>query len=86
MTSHSDLITAFLTDRNNILRSMDVDRMIAFTEKYNPGYKTPSREVAEIGMHKARTACLFLTKEERQLSKDWLDARGYKSMDDGDLT
>lgn len=80
-------LRAFLKERDEVLMSLDVDRVMAFHAKHNPGSDVHNdREAAEVGMHKARTACLSLPREARMLSKRWLSERGYKSMDDGDLT
>ena len=82
----TDKIKEFVKERDAALRTLDIDVCIAFAKKWSPDRASVTREVAEIGMHKARTAALSLTKEERQFSKDWLTERGYKSLDDGDLT
>lgn len=74
-----------LEERNEALRSLDLVKLAAYYKKYNPGMPLPALDVLECGMHKARTACLALTREERQLSKRWLTERGYESLDDGDL-
>lgn len=80
-------IAAFIKERDEILMSCDVDRVIAFHAKYNPGSQAfSSREVAEIALHKARTACLSLPMEARLASKRWLQDQNYSSLDDGDLT
>lgn len=88
MTEPTEKFKEFLKERDEVLRSLNIEKVRAFYEKWNqtPGLRTPPREVQEIGMHKARTACLSLTKEERQFSKDWLTERGYRSLDDGDLS
>ncbi len=79
-------IAAFVKERDEMLMALDIDRMMAFHEKHNPGIRRfSSREVAEISLHKARTAARSLPIEARQLSKQWLTERGYTSMDDGDL-
>lgn len=79
-------IKAFNAERDEMLLACDVDRMIAFHTKWNPGIRPFStREVAEITLHKARTAAASLPIEARRLSKQWLTERGYPSMDDGDL-
>lgn len=87
MTSQQkDEIAEFVKERDAILLSLDVDRMIAFHEKHNPGIGAPSnRNVCLISMHKARTAAKTLPMEARRLSRDWLTERGFTSLDDGDL-
>lgn len=70
-------IAAFVAERNEVLRSMDLDRVIAFYRKHNPEMHTPARELVEVGMHKARVNVTGLTNEERDLSRQWLAERGY---------
>lgn len=79
-------IKAFVKERDDVLASGDVDRIIAFHEKHNPGIRAfPNREVAEISMHKARTGAKSLPFVLRIESKKWLLDRGYTSMDEGDV-
>lgn len=80
-----DEIEAFVKERNEVLLSGNVDRVMSFHLKYNPDIPFPNREVAEIAMHKGRTAALGLPIEARLESKRWLSERGYSSMDDGNL-
>ena len=79
-------IAAFVRERTEMLLACDVDRMIAFHAKHNPGRTFfGSREIAEIVLHKSRTAAKSLPIEPRLASKRWLSERGYSSLDDGDL-
>jgi hypothetical protein len=59
--------------------------MYAFHAKHNPCRRFPNRAVAEIALHKARTAAKNLPMFARVLSKQWLEERGYTSLDDGDV-
>lgn len=79
-----DEIRAFVRERDEMLLACDVDEAMAFHAKWNPGY-TQRREIAEIGLHKARTAALSLPMEERVKSYRWLTERGYGSLDGGDV-
>lgn len=78
-------IAAFVKERDEMLMALDIDRMFAFHAKYNPGRQFSNRQVAEISLHKARTAAKSLPMFARALSKRWLEERGYTSMDDGDI-
>jgi len=81
-----DQIKAFVKERDEMLLANDVDKAIEFHKKHNPHRPPPSgREMAEIGLHKARTAARSLPIEERKKSKNWLTARGYNSLDEGDI-
>lgn len=78
---------AFVKERDEILLAGDIDRMMEFHARNNPSSPAfPSRQVAEISFHKARTALVSLPREIRLISKRWLRERGYSSLDDGDLT
>lgn len=79
-------IKAFNAERDEMLLACDVDRMIAFHTKWNPGVRQfSSRAVAEVVLHKARTGAKSLPIEARKLSKQWLAVRELSSLDDGDL-
>lgn len=79
-------IKAFVKERDEMLMAGDIDRCIAFHEKHNPGIRAfPNRLVAEISLHKARTAAKTLPVSFRSESKKWLTDRGYASWDDGDV-
>lgn len=81
-----DELQEFLAERDAMLRALDPERAIAYYKKYNPGKSVPEGEILMISLHKARTACLSLTREERLESQHWLAERGYGSLDDGDLS
>lgn len=79
-------IEQLVRERNAMLRACDVDKMIEFHAKNNPtAAPFPSREVAEIALHKMRTATKGLSLGERLYSARWLRERDYCSEDDGDL-
>lgn len=80
-------IKAFVRERDEMLLACDVDRLLAFHAKHMPQFPDfPSRDVAELALHKARTGAKSLPMEERLKSKRWLRERGSASLDDGDLT
>ena len=80
-----DEIQQFLEERNEALLSRDFRKVQAFHEKWNPDLLRIPDMVAELAMHKARTAAKGLPKEERRVSRIWLETRGYENLDDGDL-
>lgn len=51
-------IKQFVEERNEMLRSLDVDKAIAFHKKYNPNSVPSQPNVMEISIHKARVNCL----------------------------
>jgi len=75
----------FIAERDAVLIDGDLDKMIAFHQIYYSRRPVPPRETVEVSLHKARTAVLSLPAEVRAASKAWLEERGYKSMDDGDV-
>lgn len=76
----------YVRECNKVLATGDVDLCVAFLLKHNPTMQPPSsRHVAEMMMHKARTGSTSLPMELRRASKQWLLARGYSSLDDGDV-
>ena len=78
-------LQAYIRERNEMLCKDDVDAMIVFFAKYNPGHKFSSRVAAEATMHKTRTAIPALPIELRKASHAWLKKRHLHSLDDGDL-
>ena len=78
-------LQAYIRERNEMLCKDDVDAMLVFFAKYNPGRKFRSREQAEATMHKTRTAIPALPIELRKASHQWLKERHLHSLDDGDL-
>jgi hypothetical protein len=75
----------FKLDRHEALLSLDREKIRAYMLKYNVPCP-PTEEMFWISVHKARTALLTLPRRSRRQSKQWLAARGYHSMDDGDLS
>jgi len=73
-------LEASAEERDEMLRSLDIDQVIAFHCKHFPDAPVPSRAVVEVALHKARAAALSLSDEERDLSRRWLAARGYTSV------
>ncbi len=78
-------INDFITRRNEVLRTRDVDKVMDFLKEWNPDAVPKSSDVVEVGMHKSITAVASLPIEDRLASKKWLADRGYYSLDDGDL-
>jgi len=74
----------YLIERNHILRTGTPEDLVGLIRKYN--LRIPSSpEVLEITFHKTITAVVSLPLARRQQSKAWLTARGYHSLDDGEL-
>jgi len=75
----------FITRRNEVLLTRDVNKVMDFLKEWNPDAVPKSSDVVEVGMHKSITAVASLPIEDRLASKKWLADRGYYSLDDGDL-
>lgn len=79
-------IKAFTAERDAVLIEGDLEKLKAFYRKHSPNISLPPDDVFENAFHKARTGAKSLPMELRKVSKAWLDARGYSSLDDGDLS
>lgn len=82
----SALLADFKRERNEALLSLDEQKLRAFHRKWNESELPDNPLVFWGAMHKAITGCLDLPIEFRRKSKAWLDERGFKSLDDGDLS
>lgn len=76
----SEDAASFVRERNAMLLACDIERAKAFYRKHNRGFRVPSDEVVEIGLHKARTAAMSLPQAERDYSRRWLARRGYQAQ------
>lgn len=77
-------IEEFNRERNEALLSLDEAKIRAMVLKWNET-EMPNGEAFWGAVHKAITGVRTLPIEFRRKSKVWLDERGYKSFDDGDL-
>jgi hypothetical protein len=74
-------LSEYLIERDAMLLKCDVDALEAFQNKHRmPPFAC--REVAEIALHKSRTAAVGLPREERLKSWHWLTLRGYQPWSD----
>lgn len=74
-------VKEFVAERNAMLERGDLTELRAFMEKWNPEMPPLSSEVAEVTLHKSRTAALGLPEDMRRKSNRWLFDRGYESFD-----
>lgn len=77
----SDEVKMFVAERNELLRSLDVDKFNAFWKRWKMdvpkgGWSDPV-EVPLIMMHQIRLSVEAMTAEEKEASKRWLKERGY---------
>lgn len=77
-------IRAYNAARDAMLAERDVDRLIAFHREHGLPVP-PTREFAEVILHKTITAAEKLPYDLRMASARWLRERGYRTLDDGDL-
>lgn len=77
-------IKAYNRARNEMLLKCDIDALLEF-HKFHKLPVPSSRAMAEVTLHKTRTAVASLPMEERRKSKKWLLQRGFHALDDGDV-
>jgi hypothetical protein len=70
--------------RDAMLLKRNPDALIAFLRRHRLPVPS-SRASAEVALHKSITGVQSLPLQIRQASKQWLTARGYYSLDDGEL-
>lgn len=75
-------IKEWAKERNEAVRSLDVEKMKAFLRKYDPAAELPSDKVLEITMRKALYNTFGAPIEERQAAAQWLSDRGYNTSAD----
>lgn len=75
----------FVSARNEALLSLDEVKIRAFFQKYNNTHLPTNILTFWGSVHKAITGVTSFPIEFRRASKAWLDKRGLKSHDDGDL-
>jgi hypothetical protein len=85
VTDRDQQLLAYLAERDAMLLRGDPDELMVFMRKHNL-HQPSCREAAELTLHKTITGVMSLPLEYRLKSKAWLDARGYHSLDDGELT
>jgi hypothetical protein len=74
---------AYNKRRDEVLAQDNLPAFIVFAAAH--GTRFSNQHVAEIAMHKARTAIPTLPAELRTRSKKWLLAQGYEAWGDGDV-
>lgn len=78
----------FYDDKREALSSLDREKIIAYAEKYNMQFFLALKDDEELfwgSVHKAITGVGSLPIEFRRESKKYLDSRGLRSLDDGEL-
>lgn len=63
-------------ERQRFVKELDVEAAKKYHKKYFR-VAPSSDEVMLIGLHKARYNSYFVTAEEREESKKWLESNGY---------
>lgn len=78
-------IEQFRKERNEALLSLDEDKIRAMLKKFNGIEAHSDSRIFWGGVHKAITGNTDLPIDFRRKSNAWLQERGLRSMDDGDL-
>ena len=84
--SEDPALTAWLRERDAVLRDPDLARLRAHLAKYgSPAALQASDETMRVTWHKARAACTSLSRAERRTSIRWLEERGFAHLGDDAL-
>lgn len=67
----------FVKERDDALLSLDKKKILAYSRKYGVQF-SKNEKVFWAGVHKAITAMTSATEEQKQRSRDWLVANGFK--------
>jgi hypothetical protein len=78
-------ISQFNKERNEALLSMEEQKIRDMVRKWNRTEMPSDMNIFWATVHKAITGAMSLPIEFRRKSKQWLDERGLKSHDDGEL-
>jgi len=82
----ADEIQQFIKERNEAFMSLDEQRIRDYMRKWNKSEMPTNMEVFWGAVHKAITGTgATMPIEFRRKSKAYLDERGLKSLDDGEL-
>lgn len=73
-----------VTERDEALLSLDMEKIKAYGTKYGARF-SDDHDTFWTSVHMARSAAKTLPMEARKISKRWLLARGFRSLDDGDV-
>lgn len=65
-------------ERKRFIKELDVEAAKKYHKRYL-GVDSFSDEVILIGLHKARYHSDFVTVEEKEKSKKWLESNGYST-------
>lgn len=79
------VIERFNKERNEAFLSLDEEKIRTHQRKWNDRELPEDKKVFWAAVHKAITGVRELPLEFRKQSKAYLDARGLRSFDDGDL-
>lgn len=81
----AELQRAFVAEGNAAMLSLDEAKIRAFVRKWHGHEWPPEPDIFWGAVHKAITGRASLPIEFRRKSKAYLDERGLRSFDDGDL-
>lgn len=70
-------IRAYVAERNEVLLSLDSQRVADLFAKQHPTMPRMEPHIAEIAMHKARLVVTTFPETEKEISRQWLLSRGY---------
>ena len=71
-------VKKFVKERNEALLSLDKKKIKAYMKKYHVQFEPGNEVVFWAGFHKAIIGINSATPEQKQRSRDWLTAHGFK--------
>lgn len=69
-------LPVYTLDKMSLLKNPSIEKAKEYCEKYGIPFKTDIAMLA--GLHKARLYTVFITDEEKALSRKWLKENGFK--------
>lgn len=69
----------FLRERTEALLSLDIAKINAYLANHG-SVTLPNNEMGWCAIHKARTGITDFPEQEKEISRQWLKERGYKSL------
>lgn len=72
-------LTNFIRERNEALISLDREKILIYCRKYGVRLSTKNEKIFWASVHKARLAVGEISETEKEISRKWLRANGFKT-------
>ncbi len=83
MSSDFDM-ESFISERNEVLRSLDRKKIEAYAVKYKVRLYTQDETGFWAAIHRARLSLVPTPFTEAEMSREWLSAHGYRPVPIGE--